>query len=163
MKLIDLVAVVVGFSLAALLLRAFWPSSGAASGAAFWALLGLVLTWLGTAMAGPLVLVLDRPLQSLAGRAESRPQRHTWAEQAWLIIGLYWLVVAGFVVPIRMPVSPWLGVFPLVVALGLRTFARRPATAARATERWTHRVALGLLVAWPIAWIALILLARLAT
>ena len=76
LRLHDLVGLVVGYGMAALLARAFWPRSRPLSGIPA-AALGLELLWLGLAMSGPIVLLLDRRGPSTAGIAPgSRPD---WA------------------------------------------------------------------------------------
>jgi hypothetical protein len=156
LRLVDLAALVVGYAMAALLVSAFWPRSETPA-AAVAVVLGFEYLWLGLAMGGPLVLLIDR-------RAEPRPEgpaRYTWAELAWLLIGGYWLGLTLLVVPVRMRVTPLFGVFPIVAALLLRLFARpRPVPSADAPPPWTHRVAVGLIATWPAAWAALILLSR---
>ena len=148
----DLAALVVGYAMAALLVSAFWPRSETPT-AGVAVVLGLAYVWLGLAMGGPLVLWIDR-------RAEPGPARYTWAELSWLLIGGYWLALTLLVVPVRMRVTPLFGVFPIVAALALRVFVRpRPAPATDAAA-WTHRVGVGLVLTWPVAWAALILLSQ---
>jgi chromate transport protein ChrA len=86
---------------------------------------------------------------------------------AWLIIGFYWIVLTVLVVPVRLHRSPlhdaaMLGLFPVAAALVLRFLDRgsRRAQAGRDAPTWTHRVAVGLLLTWPLAWAALILLGK---
>jgi hypothetical protein len=59
LRLLDLTALVVGYGLAALLIRAFWHSPEWSANAVS-IVLGLVYLWLGMAMSGPIVLLLDR-------------------------------------------------------------------------------------------------------
>ena len=51
------------------------------------------------------------------------------------------------------------GLFPVLAALALRLFgAPRPAPPHGSPPAWTHRVGLGLLITWPLAWADLIAL-----
>jgi hypothetical protein len=68
LRLIDLTGVVAGYSLAALLIRAFWHAGESPTPVML--AIGLVYLWLGLAMSGPIVLLLDR-----RARPESRPER----------------------------------------------------------------------------------------
>jgi hypothetical protein len=51
------------------------------------------------------------------------------------------------------------GLVPLAAALGC-LFGPRRMRAPRQIPRWTHRLAVGLMVTWPVAWICLIVLGR---
>jgi hypothetical protein len=151
LRLLDLVALVVGFGMAGLLMKAFWPPSGPLPSLRVAVALGILYLWLGLAMAGPIVLLLDR-------RAEGgvdAPERYSWAERAWILIGVYWVGMTILVVPTRMPSTSLLGVFPVVAGLVLRIFGR-PAPSSGPT--WTHHTALVLLLTWPVAWADLVLL-----
>jgi hypothetical protein len=190
--LLDLSAIVVGYGMASLLVRAFWPTGGRPPLAEMMAI-GLVYLWLGLAMSGPLVLLVRRPAGPAgAGQVESmRAFKHpgggkrgrvgqpgeahppmiagsrTWAELAWLIIGFYWIGLTVLVVPVRLHRSPLhdsalIGLLPVAAALLLRLLDR-PSRSSRpnpAAPAWTHHAAVGLLLAWPPAWIALILLVK---
>jgi hypothetical protein len=150
--------------MAALLFRAFWPSSRLSPVAVAMGL-GLYL-WLGLAMSGPIVFFRrggrrrDAPVES----AESAPaEARTWAELAWLLIGIYWIVLGLFVLPARLHEfklgdAVLFGLVPVAVALGFRLL--RPANPPRREDsaEWTHYAAVGLLTTWPIAWICLIVL-----
>jgi hypothetical protein len=170
--LLDLSALIVGYGMASLLIRAFWPSGDAPTLVEIGAI-GLVYVWLGLAMSGPVVLLIRRPVPA-AGADDSHGrspdgEARSWAELAWLIIGFYWLVLTILVVPVRLNRSPlhdatWIGLFPVAAALLLR-FLDRPARRSSSPHevehhRWTHHAAVGLLVTWPVAWIALILLSK---
>jgi hypothetical protein len=159
LKLLDLVALVVGYGMAALLMRAIWaPMAPDRPTLLVGLFVAFEFAWLGLAMGGPLVLLVDR--RADAG-AHGRP-RYSWAESAWLLIGGYWLAMVILVVPRRLPVSPLLGLFPIAAALALRLFRRRrPPPPRDAPPTWTHRAALGLLVTWPFAWADMILLSRI--
>jgi hypothetical protein len=170
--LLDVAAVVAGYGMASLLVRAFWPS-GQRPPLAEIVVIGLFFTWLGLAMSGPLVLLVHRPAPRLLGgdepgEAATAPAgTRTWAELAWLIIGFYWIGLTVLVVPVRLNRSPlqdaaMLSVFPIAAALVLRFFDRgsRRARANPETPAWTHRAAIGLLCTWPLAWFALILLGK---
>ena len=190
--LLDLSAIVVGYGMASLLVRAFWPAGGHPPLVEI-AAIGLVYLWLGLAMSGPLVLLVRRSGAPEAAaqtepKAEStrpgaakrtRPQEpivpkpamiqgsRTWAELAWLIIGFYWIGLTVLVVPVRLHRSPLhdsalIGLFPVAAALVLRILDR-PSRRSRPNQEapaWTHHAAIALLLTWPPAWIALILLGK---
>ena len=59
LRLHDLLGLVVGYSFAALLARSFWPGSQRADPVVAVAL-GIDYVWLGLAMSGPILLLLDR-------------------------------------------------------------------------------------------------------
>jgi hypothetical protein len=177
-QLLDVAAIVVGYALAALLFRAFWPSSGMKLAHAVFAV-GLY-SWLGLAMSGPLLLLRHRdsfpsedPGPSATSPAPRRrpvppsrapaPPTRSWAELAWLLVGVYWIVMGAFILPIRMRSFGFgdtvlFGLAPVLAALGFRFFGPRKAPGQASTTPWTHRVAVGLLVTWPIAWLCLIVL-----
>jgi hypothetical protein len=167
--LLDLSALVVGYSMASLLIRAFWPK-GEAPTVVELAAISLVYLWLGLAMSGPVVLLIRRkdPARPADEPHDRNPdEARTWAELAWLIIGFYWIVLTVLVVPVRLHRSPlhdatWIGLLPVAAALVLRFFdrpARRPQP-QRGALPWTHHAAALLLLTWPLAWIALILLGK---
>lgn len=160
--LLDLSALVAGYAMASLLVRAFWPTGGSSEAAVF-VVLGLAYLWLGLAMSGPLILAVRR-----RGDREDPAEPHealTWAELAWSIIGFYWIGLTVLVVPVRLPHTrlvdtALLGVFPILAALGLRLFGpKRPATPGQGPG-WTHLAGVVLLVSWPLAWLAMILLGK---
>lgn len=169
-SLLDLSALIVGYGLASLLIRAYWPRDSVPSP---WALtmIGLVYTWLGLAMSGPIVLLFRSPAPAVPEPGhEAEPPPRTWAELAWMIIGFYWIGLTILVVPARLNGarfldSAFLGVFPVLAALVIwRVGPRRAWATARPRPggpMWTHQAAIGLLVTWPLAWIGLIALARL--
>jgi hypothetical protein len=161
--LLDLLALVIGYSLASLLVRAFWPSAGVPDGGTCVAL-ALGYLWLGLAMSGPLVLAGHR--RAVSGEGESAgPVPRTWAELAWLVIGFYWIGLTLLIVPVRLHESrvldtACLGLFPIAAACALR-IVRPRLSPSRANERaWTHRAGIALLVSWPFAWVALILVGK---
>ena len=99
LHLLDLTALVAGYAMASLLVRAFWPSGGSSEAAVF-VVLGLAYLWLGLAMSGPLILAVRR-----RGDRDDPPEPHealTWAELAWSIIGFYWIGLTILVVPVRL-------------------------------------------------------------
>lgn len=151
--------------MAALFFRAFWPDRGPS------ALTGIVAiglyAWLGMAMSGPIALIRHRPPPS--GPAEPgvcftpTSPYYTWAELAWLLIGTYWIVIELFVIRSRLPEfsvtdMAVFGLVPFALALTSRVFQLRPHTPQVATHAWTHKTAVVLLMTWPLAWLALILL-----
>jgi hypothetical protein len=154
--LLDLCALVIGYGLASILVRAFWPSASEET-AAVVTVISVVYAWLGVAMSGPLVLARRRT-------AAARSTAYTWAELAWLIIGFYWIGMTILIVPIRLrhthlTDAGLLGILPFLAALVLRLLSpRHPAPVA--DGRWTHRAAVGLLATWPVVWLLLILLGK---
>lgn len=165
--LLDGAALIVGYGLASMLVRAYWPESESPG---VWAVMviGLVYSWLGMAMSGPVVLLIRRPGPAAAERDpddEPVAEPRTWAEMAWLIIGFYWIGLTILVVPVRLHGSRFLdsavlGVFPVLAALGLRFFGPRRVLGPGDTTSWTHRAGVGLLLTWPFAWVGLIVLGK---
>jgi hypothetical protein len=155
--LLDLSALVVGYGLAALLIRAFWPSSEVLT-VPLAVVMGLEYLWLGLAMSGPIVLALDHRVVRPWG--DDAAARATGAELAWLMIGIYWIGLAVLVVPARLSIRPWFSLLPIVAALVLWLFSPRRLRTRGAETAWTHRAAVALLATWPLAWLALILLSR---
>ncbi|MGO9600297.1 MAG: hypothetical protein ACLP7Q_20120 [Isosphaeraceae bacterium] len=164
-QLIDLAAIVVGYGLAAILFRAFWPHAGVPPALGIFAVVFYI--WLGIAMSGPLLLLRHRPtaLESPAkDRQSGPPASRTWAEMAWLVIGVYWITLGVFVLPVRLHRFRFgdailFGAVPLLAGLVLYLFG--PDASAQGGEAaWTHRVAVWLLLTWPIAWLCLIAIAE---
>jgi hypothetical protein len=165
-RLRDILALVVGYAMAALLFRAFWPSTIPAI------LLGLPIValyvWLGLAMSGPIILLRDGPRtgQSAYSQPHNRPiASRTWAESAWILIGIYWIVLGLFVIPARLHAfqsmdAVWYGVVPVVVAAGFRCLGPSPSPTETGRTPWTHFVAVGLLATWPVAWVCLLVLGK---
>ena len=174
----DILALVVGYGMAALLFRAFWPIHPA------WSALGLpgagLYLWLGLAMSGPIIILRrrlsrepDMAQEPTSENAVERPQRlqnatgrksgTTWAERAWLLIGAYWIVLGIFIIPARLhefKVGDVLlfGLAPVAVAIGLRLLGANAPQGPEVVRGWTHAAAIALLVTWPLAWICLIVL-----
>ncbi|MFO0954475.1 MAG: hypothetical protein U0835_25610 [Isosphaeraceae bacterium] len=167
LTLLDGAALVVGYGLASMLLRAYWPDDASPAPLTV-GLMALVFAWLGFAMSGPVVLLTRRPPPADPSVNEI-PASRTWAELAWMIIGLYWIGLTMTVVPARMNStrlvdSAVLGVFPVAAVVVLRVFGpRRTWKNARppgSGPAWTHRAGVALLVTWPFAWVGLILLGQ---
>ncbi len=160
--LLDIAALVVGYGLASMLIRAFLPGQNVRTIGAMVAA-GIVFTWLGLAMTGPIVLLLRR-VEPDPNRPEEAGSR-TWAEVAWLVIGFYWTTLTVLIVPVRLPESrlmetAMLGLFPIAAAIGLRFFGPTSLALRATAGSWTHRTALALLISWPVAWICLVALAK---
>jgi hypothetical protein len=189
-ELQDILALVVGYGMAALLFRAFWRARPS------WSILGLpgavLYLWLGLAMSGPIILLrrkLARPVArsdeaapvdavenalapgaapaaSRAGNPAAGASGSTWAERAWLLIGAYWIVLGLVVIPARLHEFKLgdvilFGLAPIVVAIGLRVLGPATAQGPLAVRAWTHAAAIGLLATWPLAWACLIILGEL--
>ncbi len=161
--LLDASAIIIGYAVASLLVRACWPRSQSPP---VWALflIGFVYLWLGLAMSGPVVLLTRRPVARPEEADEGETVPRTWAELAWMIIGIYWIGLTVLVVPLRVPGSRFidsavLGLFPVVGALGLRIF-RTHRSVERGRPSWTHHAGVALLLTWPVAWLGLILLGK---
>jgi hypothetical protein len=161
--LLDLAAVVVGYSLASLLVRAFWPAVEPLAAPEV-LVMAIAFLWLGMAMSGPVILMGHRR-PAREGEGDDVAEPRTWAELAWLIVGFYWIGLTILVVPVRLHNTrvldtAVLGVFPVLAAVGLRIFRPKARPGAAGAVYWTHHAAVGLLVTWPFAWVALILLGK---
>jgi hypothetical protein len=158
--------VVVGYGMAALLCRAFWPANPPSPALGVPGL-GIYL-WLGLAMSGPVILLRrNAPPTDCAATAHNPAlaHSHSWAELAWMLIGIYWIVVSLIVIPARLSDFKLgdmilFGLIPLAVALGMRLLGPRPKESLDAERAWTHSVGVTLLLTWPIAWFCLIVLGK---
>ena len=158
----DTLAVVIGYGMAAIFFRAFWPPTGLPAGLGLLAV-GLYL-WLGLALSGPIILI-----RRGAGRhrpsAEPPPtELFTWSEWAWLFVGIYWIVLGLFVIPARLDEFRagdvlLFGLVPILVAVVLRLVGTKVPT-ERSTAIWTHFAGIALLATWPVAWAFIIILGR---
>ncbi len=163
--LLDASALIVGYSLASMLVRSYWPETGMPD-VGMILMIGMVYAWLGLAMSGPIVLLIRRPPPAVPVPGdEPMAEPRTWAEVAWLIIGFYWIGLTLIVVPVRMHNtrvldSAVLGVFPVLAALGLRFFGPSHSVAQGDKSLWTHRAGVALLLSWPFAWVGLIVLGK---
>jgi hypothetical protein len=152
--------------MAALLCRAFWPASRPSTAVGV-SLIGIYL-WLGLAMSGPVILLrrgLPPVHSSAAGNNPTSAHSHTWAELAWMLIGIYWIVVSLIVIPARLSEFKLgdmilFGLVPVAVALGMPLLGPRTNESLDAAHAWTHALGITLLVSWPIAWICLIVLGK---
>ncbi len=190
LRIHDLVGLVVGYGMAALLAKTFWPRSLPLSGIPAIAL-GLEFLWLGLAMSGPILLLLDRrgapdpagsprrptrpgrliseqkavdvPVgRAMASSTDPGPPRYTRAELAWMVIGGYWIGLTIFVVPALSIDTPWalVGLLQVVAAVGLWLVVPVRPGPEPSGRSWTDSAARSLLMTWPIAWVTLILLTR---
>ncbi len=162
----DILALVVGYGMAALLFRAFWPASIPA------VLLGLPMlalyVWLGLAMSGPIILLRDgaRTDHSSEGRhGRGTIASRSWAEAAWILIGIYWIVLGLFVIPARLHDfqlrdAVLFGAVPVLVALLFRFLGPSRSAERSGSRSWTHRAAVLLLATWPSDWVCLIVLGK---
>lgn len=165
LDLVEGAAIVLGYGLAALLFRAFWPTTGVSRSVAVFAI-GLY-AWMGMAMSGPLLLI--RPVPASVGGGDSQPsspgssRARSWAEIAWQVIGVYWIVLGVFVLPIRLHSFRFgdtvlFGTIPLGAGIIMRLFGPPAQPAAGSSMPWTHHAAVALIVTWPLAWLCLIVL-----
>ena len=97
----------------------------------------------------------------MATRPSPRASTRTWAEMAWLLIGVYWIVLGVFILPIRLHSFRFgdtvlFGLVPLLAGLVFRLFGPRANPDGRTLTPWTHHLAVALLTTWPIAWVCLI-------
>jgi hypothetical protein len=152
-RVIEMAAVVLGYGLAAVGLRLYAPTVaqrtlvGAVAAA-------VLLAWLGLALSGPFVLLLDR--------RHRREGDWTRPEAAWGLIGLYGLVLVGagpFVLPSGFAGRSVAAIGLLPVLGGLVAWLVAPRSAPRRPPRWTERAAAIVIATWPLAWFALIALA----
>lgn len=160
----DILAMVVGYGMAALLFRAFWPADGPP--ARLLAPAMALYAWLGLALSGPVLLLRRGPGDPGRADAAGPPgaTTHTWAEWAWLFVGGYWVVIGLFVIPARLHDFRagdvlLFGLVPILAALGFRLVGPG-AGAARPASAWTHPAAVWLLLTWPVAWGCLVFLGR---
>jgi hypothetical protein len=160
----DILALIVGYGLAALFFRAFWPAGGPSTGVI--APAAALYAWLGLALSGPILLLRRAPADPAAAPAPSaRAGSHTWAEWAWLFVGCYWIVLGLVVIPARLHAfgpgdALVFGLVPIVAALAFRLIGSEAAAAARRTTDWTHLAAVVLLLTWPLAWGCLVFIGR---
>jgi hypothetical protein len=167
----DLVGLVVGYGLAGFLLRSFLAVIDP-RGITESVELGTFYLWLGLAVSGPFVLLLDGrgPAPPPPVPTTDPPSRYAPEELIWLGIGGYFLFIALVVVPALDRGVTWLVARAIwdstasgqaLIGLGLAvcwTLGRRR---ARATPPgWTRRAARLVLVTWPVAWLVLVLLVR---
>ena len=131
----------VGYGMAALLCRAFWPASRPSLAFGLPAI--AVYLWLGLAMSGPIILLKRSTVRvdaAAAGDPSLSAQSHTWAELAWLLIGIYWILVSSIVIPARLSEFKLgdmilFGTVPLVVALAMRVLGPK---SNRRSDRGVH-------------------------
>jgi hypothetical protein len=120
-------------------------------------------------MSGPILLMRKNTRSREAssnGDGQAHPQHaRTWAELAWLLIGVYWIVMGLFILPIRLESFRFgdtilFGLVPVVATVVFLLFGPRSSPQEAAAVSWTHQVAVGLLWTWPIAWFCLIVLGQ---
>jgi hypothetical protein len=176
LSVLDLTVLVAGYGLAALLFRAVWRSS---AGVPTGVVTATVYLWFGLAMSGPILLLLDRralpqkhprptrrrtrdPEALFVPVAEPGPPTYTRAEQGWIMMGAYCIVLTLLAVPLRLGDTPLgvIAVAQLVTALLLWAVGPRRGVDEDPGPSWTHYVAVAVLATWPFAWIGMVLLAR---
>ncbi len=116
-------------------------------------------------MSGPIILLRSGPRPDPFGQhrsVNSLTASRTWAESAWILIGIYWIVLGLVVIPARLHEFRLIdavlyGVVPILVAIGFRLLGPSPSLAGSGTP-WTHFVAVGLLATWPVVWVCLMVL-----
>ncbi len=143
----DLLAMVIGYGMASIFVRAFWPEDPPPTRLFVPAIVAYL--WLGLAMSGPILL----------GRTTDVTHPRTWAEWAWLFVGVYWIVLGLFVIPARLrefgPADVLIfGLVPIAAAVGFRLIGPTPGPAD--SPGWTHRAGVWLLATWPVAWSCLV-------
>ena len=77
------------------------------------------------------------------------------------MIGIYWMVLGGLVIPSRLPGFALggmilLGLVPVGILVGFRLFGDGRPPGREARSDWTHAAAVLLLFTWPVAWTCLI-------
>ncbi len=164
--LVDSLALIVGYGMAAELFRACWPSSPPSPALS---VPGVALyLWLGLAMSGPTLLLwrgLARPAAPPPGTLTSHPGRASWAELAWLLIGIYWIALGLVVIPARLhgfhfADTMLFGLVPFIVSLGFWLCRPKRSSDWQPSQTWTHTTAVALLATWPVAWVCLIVLGK---
>lgn len=154
LRLVDLAGLVVGYAMAGLVVRVFWPESGEVD-AVVAVVLAVFYSWLGLAMSGP-ILVLLRRLRPEVGDARS------WPETAWIVVGSYWygLLIIAAASRGESPISPLVAGLPIAAALVVGVIGGRRGDPAHGRRAWTQKSAVALLWTWPIAWVCLILIGK---
>ena len=178
-RLLDLISLVAGYGLAALLFRAIWRGTLEVPQGIVAA---LVYAWFGLAMSGPIVLLLDRrslPKPKPTRRVPRKlrrvsdsealfqtpepipPPPFTRSEQAWIMIGAYCTIMTLVLVPARLGETP-LGIVAVLQLLSgfVLFFLDRRRQENDVQTCWTHSAARIVLIGWPFAWMGLILLLK---
>ncbi len=154
LHLVDLAGLVLGYALAGLFVRLYWPESRQVNFR-----VGVVVAvfygWLGLAMSGPVLVLLRRLRPNLN-------EERNWPELAWIASGTYWLVLLLLARSSEggAPIGPFVSGLPILVALILGLMIGGPSRPAGSRTPWTQRAAVGLLWTWPVAWICLILIGQ---
>lgn len=162
----EICAVVIGYGMAAIFFRAFWPAASPPT----WVIAPAVVLylWLGLALSGPILLFRRRADEERTGQASPAPTTdsgtRTWAEWAWLFVGGYWIVLGLFVIPNRLHSFRagdvlLFGLLPVLAALLFRRIGAAPA-GGRPVPLWTHAAAVWLLATWPVAWGCMVAVVR---
>ncbi len=180
LNLSEMMAIVVGYALASVIFRAFWPPAGV--GAMRGTAAAVSFAWLGLAMSGPLILIKRGGARSSAHGRSALRARLTRMEKAWCAIGLYWIglgLAAILVVrrgAIQLDIFFWVTMLPVLLPfaawqprvnrepiVGLAdeildedpNLSRQRALQAEA-GRWTQPAAIALVATWPVAWACMI-------
>lgn len=168
LRLRDMIGLVVGYGLAALLIRSILPSFQTATFGSI-IVFGFLYLWSGLAMSGPIVLSTARhaalPDDGIA-RSEPR-SRFSRGESAWILIGCYLIATTIFVSFVRHGRFDFFFVLlcsEVALALGLVSLIRfRPTDrdrASTAAPSWTEFAARLMLATWFPAWILFIVFTK---
>jgi hypothetical protein len=161
LPILDVLGLVIGYGMAALFFRAFWPIQGLHPALAVPAI--ALYLWLGLAMSSPALLLRVLPDHSRTDISD-RGNR-TGSELAWLWIGIYWIIMALLVIPTRLTQfraidTILLAVLPFASIVVARIVKPAHNETTNPEHRWTRQAAVVLIITWPLAWLCLMILGR---
>ena len=157
----------VGYGMAALLCRAFWPASRPSLAFGLPAI--AVYLWLGLAMSGPIILLRRSTVRGRRrGERAIRPLSRSITYLGRAGLASYRDLLdrgeldchTGQAKRIQAGRHDLVRTVPLVVALGMRVLGLDRTRRSDRARAWTHAVGVVLLMTWPIAWICLIVLGK---